>query len=262
MSKPIILAIFNNKGGTGKTTIAFNTAAGLQRLGKSVLMVDLDPQANLTMAVGLPLKQKHIGHLLTGDGQWEEVILEGNKSEGNRFGFFPSSLNLLRSEAILSSDAEIYALRDKLEAQYEKMSDNFYDFIVIDCPPSLGILTRNALSAAQYYIVPLQGENFAFRGLDQIIKEAARIKKDFNPSLTLAGILKNRFAERTVFGADIQQALIESGLPVFSSVIRQNISLMESAAENKSIFDYDPGSNGAADFLQFIDELLLIVTTN
>ena len=260
MSKPIILAVFNNKGGTGKTTITFNLAAGINRRGHSVLMVDLDPQHNLTMAVGLPSKSKHVGDLLTGDAQWEDVI-EMTKTNGHPFGFLPASLDLQRSDAILSNDAEFFALRNLIEEEVEKAPDTFYDFVVIDCPPNLGILTRNALCAAHYYIVTLQGENFAFQGLAQIIKQATRIKKDFNRSLELAGILKNRFGERTKFGSEIKKALVDSKLPVFNAAIRQSIGLMESAADHKSIFDYDPGSNGAEDFNQLVDELLAVFTT-
>ena len=261
MSKPIILAVFNNKGGTGKTTITFNLAAGIHRRGHSVLMVDLDQQFNLTMAVGLPAKAKHVGQLLTGDAEWDEVVLV-TETNGLRFGFLPSSPDLQRSDAILSTDAELFALRNLLEDQYEEQPDQFYEFIIIDCPPSLGIMTRNALCASQFYIVPLQGENFAFQGLGQIIKQATRIKKDFNPSLELLGILKNQFGDRTKFGTEIQKALTESKLPVFNASIRQNISLMESAADHKSIFDYDPTSNGADDFNQVVDELLSRITAN
>ncbi|NEU70824.1 ParA family protein [Spirosoma agri] len=259
MSKPIVIAIFNNKGGTGKTTITFNLAAGLANRGYSVLMADLDPQANLTLAVGIPAQHRHVGQLLTGDATWEEVV-EVSQKKDSQFSVLPSSLDLIRSEAILSTDAEFFALRNLLEEEYEKDPNKFYDFVLIDCPPSLGIMTRNALCAAHYYIVPLQGENFAFHGLAQIIKQAGRIKKDFNQSLELAGILKNRFGERTKYGAEIQKALEESKLPVFNTSIRQSISLMESAADHKSIFEYDSTSNGAKDFEQLIDELLPRVT--
>ena len=260
MSKPIILAVFNNKGGTGKTTITFNLAAGLNQRGYSVLMADLDPQHNLTMAVGLPPKSKHVGDLLTGDAQWEEVI-ETTKTDDHRFSFLPASLKLQRSDAILSNDADFFAFRNLIEEEVEKVPETFYDFVVIDCPPTLGILTQNALCAAHFYLVPLQGENFAFQGLAQIIKQATRIKKDFNRSLELAGVLKNRFGERTKFGSEIKKALIDSKLPVFKATIRQSIGLMESAAEHKSIFDYDPGSNGAEDFNRLVDELLPILLT-
>jgi chromosome partitioning protein len=253
VKQPIIIAVVNNKGGTGKTTIVFNTAAGLNALGLNVLMVDLDAQANLTMATGLQAV-RHVGNLITGDADWDEVLLRGNTPGGKRLDIMPAAPSLLTSEVVISADPLlINELRSTLRERIE------YDVILIDCPPSLGSLTKNALVSAHYYIVPMQGENFAYRGLEELTKAVKRVQRNFNVELELAGILRNRFAMNTIFGAQIQQALEDSKLSVFKTRIRQNIGLMESANVNQTIYQYAPNSSGAEDFKAFTNELLTLI---
>jgi len=255
MSKPVIVAVFNHKGGSGKTTVAFNTAAAFHQRGKRVLMVDLDSQANLTQAVGLQ-PRLHVGLLLTNSEEsfheWDDVLVQG---QGDKKGLdlLPGKSTLIGSEAILGMSHSIFQLRELLDQRP-------YDVVVLDCPPSLGPLTRNALNAAHYYVVPLPAENFAWQGLDRLVKEAAKIGRETNPDLKLAGVLKNKYASQTLFAKQMDQALIDSDLPVFNTTIRTTIGLMESPSQQQSIFEYAPKNNkGVIDMNNFVDELEAII---
>lgn len=256
MPKPVIVAVFNHKGGSGKTTIAFNTAAAFHQRGKRVLMVDLDSQANLTLAVVGMQPRLHVGLLLTNSDEsfheWEDVLIQGvGQKQG--LDLLPGKASMIGNEATLGMSHSIFELRDLLE-------DKNYDVVILDCPPSLGPLTRNALNAAHYYVVPLPAENFAWQGLDKLVKEAARIGRETNPDLKMAGVLKNKYASKTLFAKQMDQSLKDSQLPVFSTTIRTTIALMESPSQQQSIFEYaQKNSNGFTDMNNFVDELEAIL---
>ncbi|GAB3900612.1 ParA family protein [Spirosoma agri] len=259
--KPIVLAFANNKGGTGKTTVALNVAAGLARIGKDVLMIDLDSQANLSIWAGFRNVKKHVGHLLMDDMEWQEVLLEGkieNEYGSVRLDLLPSARTMLRAEAVINANAILmFALRNALNEH-----GHSYDYIIVDCPPSLGALTVNALVAADYYIVPMQGENFAYIGLDEMLIAVSKLRRDAGAQVQLLGVLKNKFSQHTVFGREISEALEKKNINVFKTQIRQNTSLMECTALSQSIFDYKPKSNGAIDFSALVEEIIHNVEKN
>ena len=255
MKKQIVVAVANNKGGTGKTTITLNLAAGLQRLGNKVLMVDLDAQANLTSAVGFKNLKRHVGQLLIDEMEWDEVILKGKAESTDeaeswpQLDLLPAARTMVSHESALNASGAMLELRSHLEGKD-------YDYVLIDCPPSLAAFTTNALAAADYYLVPMQGENFAYIGLDEMLKYVTKLKRNMRLDIKLAGIVKNKFNLTTTFARQIEEALANQNVPVFKTAIRQFVGLMECTVVHKSIFDYAPKSNGAADFSALVNELI------
>lgn len=246
----IIFTVINNKGGTGKTTTVLNLGAALARKKKRVLLIDLDSQCNLTSALGLEAVSKGIGDLLLGNCSIQEAIVQNGNVHA-----IPSTEKLLDIEFQLNNEpGREYMLKE----QIEKVADN-YDYILIDCPPSLNTLSTNSMVAAKYFIVPMQAENFAFIGLDRIMLISEKVKKRMNPELELAGILFVKLAHRTKFSQAVITNLSENknfAGKLFSTYIRQDISLMESAAFKQTVFDYAPKSRGAEDFKEFANELI------
>ena len=246
-----IYSIINNKGGTGKTTTTLNLAAALVKKKKKVLIIDLDAQCNLSISLGIKDAEKHVGLLLIGDEKIEDCIL--NTEE--KIDLIPSSGKLLDYEHQINSETgREYILKEALE----KIEKN-YDFILVDCPPSLSTLALNSLVASNYYIVPMQTENFAFIGLDKILESAEKVKKRLNPELELGGILFVKYSDRTKFSQAVMGSLEENELvkgKLFDSTIRQDISLMESSAFSQSVFQYAAESRGAKDYMKFTNELL------
>lgn len=246
----IVLTIINNKGGTGKTTTALNLGAALQRKRKKVLLIDLDGQANLTSSLGLSDIQKHVGDVLIDNATIADSILKQK-----RLHVVPSSEKLLDYEYQVNNEpGREYLLKEAITGINEE-----YNFIIIDCAPNLGIYSLNSLVAADYFIVPMQAENFAFIGLDKILQVADKVKNRLNEKLELAGILIVRQAHKTKFS---QAVITNIGLnpqlkhKLFDTLIRQDISLMECTAFGQSIFDYAPESRGASDYKKFATEIL------
>lgn len=245
-----VLTIINNKGGTGKTTTALNLGAGLVKKRKKVLLIDLDGQANLSSSLGIQQVSHHIGDLLIDKIAVDDVIIKDRKKH-----LIPSSEKLLEYEYQVNNEpGREYLLKEALSSMKNK-----YDFIIIDCAPNLGIYSLNSLVAADYFIVPMQAENFAFIGLDKILQIADKVKKRLNEKLELAGILIVRQAQKTKFS---QAVVTNIGLnpqlknKLFQTVIRQDISLMECTAFGQTIFDYAPESRGAMDYMRFANEIL------
>jgi chromosome partitioning protein len=242
----IVISITNNKGGTGKTTTTINLCAALNKKGKKVLLIDLDAQCNLSVATGANANAKHIGEVLVGETNFDAALIKKNN-----FDIIPSSRLLLSYEYRINAEPDSgYFLKEQLE---EKQ----YDFVLIDCPPSLGSLTINALVASDIFIVPMQGENFAYVGLDEILQLTLKIKKRMNPQIELGGILLNKFDIRTKFGQMVYSKLVENhNLKLYKTQIRQDVSLMECTAFAQDIFEYAPESRGAKDFERLCEEVL------
>jgi len=241
-----VFSITNNKGGTGKTTTTLNLGAALAHKGFRVLLIDLDAQCNLSIALGVKNNVNHIGELLVGESTFEETLIKKDKID-----ILPSSRLLLSFEYRINMEPDSgYFLQEQLEGKD-------YDYVLIDCPPSLGSLTVNALVASDYFIVPIQGENFAYVGLDEILQLCAKIRKRMNPNIQLGGILLNKFDMRTKFSQMIYTKLSEnSDIKLYKSNIRQDVSLMECTAFAQSIFEYAPESRGANDYMALCEEVL------
>ncbi len=242
-----IFSITNNKGGTGKTTTTLNLGAAFAKRGYKVLLIDLDSQCNLSIATNADTSGNHIGKLLLGECSFEQAV-----NHAGLIDVLPSSDNLLSYEYSINNEAGgEYLLKEVLESKK-------YDYILIDTPPSLGSLTINALVASNFYIVPMQGENFAYVGLDRILQIAGKVKKRMNSNLELAGVLLLKFDVRTKFGQVVYEKLSnDSKINLFKTFIRQDISLMEATAFQQNIFEYAPDSRGASDFSNLANEILI-----
>ncbi len=243
------ISVINNKGGTGKTTTVLNLGAALKKMKKKVLLVDLDSQGNLTHALHLQDAQHHIGELLLGKCSFDECVQQAEGLE-----LIPSKGNLLDFEYLINNEpGREFLLREVME------KNNTYDFILMDCPPSMGTLSINSLVAAHSFIVPMQAENFAFIGLDRILQTAEKVKQRMNTNLALDGILFVKYQSRTKFGQAVVSNIVQDNYlkdKLFNSYIRQDIALMEAPAFGQSIFEYAPKSRGAFDYLNFAKELV------
>lgn len=243
-----VLSISNHKGGVGKTTSVANIGAGLALKSKKVLLIDTDPQANLSQSFGIEDTNKSIYNALKG-----EIDLP-IQSIGENLFLVPSNLDLAAAEVELSSRISRETILHKL---IEKIKNNF-DFVIIDCPPSLGLITINAFAASDAILIPLQAEYLAMRGMDKLTDFISMIKENINPGLTLGGVFITQYDSRKVLNRDIatgvKQAFGEDKF--YKTVIRENISLAEAPANNLSIFSYAPKSFGAIDYGNLVDEIL------
>ena len=249
----MIISIANQKGGVGKTTTAINLASALSLSGKKVLLIDLDPQGNSTMSY---LEGRE--NLNCSTFNWfsnesfppDDVIF---KTQSKLLDIAPATLELAKVEQQLQGDLEApYYLKDILK----KLADN-YDVMIIDTPPTLGLLTVNALVASSHLIIPIQSSYFAMEGTDDLLDTIDKIKKRTNPALELMGVVVTMFDKRTLLGRDIL-AQIQSvfGEKVFKTVISRNIRLEESPAYREPIFSFAPKSTGAKQYRKLGKEVI------
>ncbi len=246
------ISVINNKGGTGKTTTVLNLGAALARRGKRVLLLDLDSQCNLSSALGVGPEARCVGEVLLG-----RVALADAVVRVGRLSIVPATGGLVDAETQLANEpGREFILREALQPLHEA-----YDFIVMDCPPSMSVLSVNSLVAADGYLVPMQAENFAFIGLDRILQVADKVRQRMNPGLELAGILFVKLNPRTNFSRAMIKSLSEDERlrgRLFDTYIRQDIALMESGAFHQTVFDYAPKGNGSADYGSLAREILKI----
>lgn len=244
------IALINQKGGVGKTTVTMNLGAGLARQGQRVLMIDLDPQANLTYALGIPAHELEtsVHDLLKGEARLTDVLLD----RGERLQLIPSSLELSGAEmALVGVAGREYLLREALDGFTE------VDYVLIDCPPSLGLLTINALTAVRDIYVPAQTEFLALQGMSTLIETIEVVQRRLNRDLELSGIIATRYDGRKNLNREVVEKMGEHfGDKVFNTLIRENISLAESPSFGQTIFEYKPGSSGAADFRKLCNEVM------
>ena len=241
-----IISVSNHKGGVGKTTSTVNIGAALAQLGHKVLLIDLDPQANLSQSLGLEGKEPNTYQLLKG-----ERAVPINVAE--RLDVMPSSLDLSGAEVELAGEAgREYILREALEAVKFR-----YDHILIDCPPSLGLLTLNALTASDEVLIPIQPHYLATQGLAKLLEVVGKVGQRLNKRLKVGSILVTLYDGRKVLNRDVLEAL-EGRFPkeLLSTRIRENIALAEAPTQGLDIFRYAPKSNGAEDYLAAGRELL------
>lgn len=245
------IALINQKGGVGKTTTTINLGAGLAELGHDVLLIDLDPQAHLTYALGLPAHELDatVYELLKEETPLDEVIVERAKN----LRIIPSSLNLSGAEMALSSVAgREFLLKEALEPLTHGPG-----YILIDCPPSLGLLTINALTAASEVYIPVQTEFLALQGMSSLIQTVEVIQRRLNKELSLGGIIATRYDNRKTLNREVVAKIREYfGDKLFRTVIRDNVSLAEAPGHGQTIFEYRARSNGAKDFRAVCAEMV------
>lgn len=244
-----IFAFSNQKGGVGKTTTVQNLGKGLSNLGKRVLLVDLDAQGNLTDSYGIDNQNlnKTVYHVLKGSESIKNVIM---RSQG--VDILPSNLELSGADLEFSSiPGREFLLKDALEELSE------YDYILIDCPPNLSIMTLNALSAAHKVYIPLQTEYYSIKGMAQLLDSIKLIKKRINHKLELGGVICTMYDRRKNLNKEVKDIIDEyfEG-KVLNTQIRENVSLAEAPSKSISIFDYKPNSNGAEDYLNLAKEII------
>ncbi|WP_438498214.1 ParA family protein [Paenibacillus sp. IHBB 3054] len=250
MSK--IIAIANQKGGVGKTTTSVNLGAGMATLGKRVLLVDIDPQGNTTSGVGINKADvaNCIYDILINEVNPQETILE-TQIEG--LHIIPATIQLAGAEIELVSTI---SRELKLKKALNAVKSN-YDYIIIDCPPSLGILTINSLTAADSVIIPIQCEYYALEGLSQLLNTVRLVQKNLNPHLKIEGVLLTMLDARTNLGIQvIEEVKKYFQEKVYKTIIPRNVRLSEAPSHGQSIITYDTRSKGAEVYLELAKEVI------
>lgn len=243
-----IIALINQKGGVGKTTSTLNIGAGLTKLGKKVLLIDLDPQAHLTYSLGIEAHDlnRTVYDLLKKQATLEEVLIgrDGLK-------LIPSTLDLAGTEIELSGvPGREFLLKEALAGL------RGFDYVLMDCPPSLGLLTLNALVAAQEVYIPIQAEFLALKALSKLLETVEVVKNRLNGKLEITGIIATRYDARKILNRGIVDRIRDYfGDKLFNTLIRENISLAEAPSYGQTIFEYKPDSYGAEDYLNLCREI-------
>lgn len=251
-----IISVCNQKGGVGKSTSSINICAYLAAMGKYVLLVDLDSQANATIGVGLNLKPDHpnVYHSLVVDQNPETII---RKTSIFGFDILPAS------QSLAGATVELVTM-DERETRLKKVLNSIrtnYDYIIIDCPPSLGLLTVNALAASEHVLIPVQCEYFALEGLSQLLNTISLVRQGLNSDLQVLGVLLTMYDKRNQLSRQVINEIYKN-FPgrVFDVVIPRLVSLAEAPSFGKTILQFDPGSRAARAYRQLAEEVIRLTS--
>jgi len=257
-AEPRVLAVANQKGGVGKTTTAINLGTALAAVGETVLIVDLDPQGNASTGLGIHRRahQKSTYHVLLGEATLRDVIVESGIP---RLHCAPSTMDLLGAELELAGiDRKTHRLSDAIGTLCKAgEGGTAYTYILVDCPPSLNLLTINSLSAADAVLVPLQCEFFALEGLSQLIRTVERVKTSLNPRLSIQGVVLTMFDRRNNLSEqvadDVRSVL---GDKVYQTVIPRNVRISEAPSHGKPVLLYDHACVGSQAYIRLASEII------
>ncbi len=247
-----VICVANQKGGVGKTTTSVNLSAALASLGKRVLILDMDPQGNASSGLGIKKhesQENNIYHVLIGEKSLAETVQKTNN---------PNLFIVTANPDLVGAEIELVDIPQreyKLKQAIATLSDHF-DYVIIDCPPSLGLITLNALTAANSFLVPLQCEYYALEGLSQLLNTAGLIKKSLNYDLHIEGIVLTMFDTRNNLSHQVVTEIKNHfGEKVFQAIIPRNVRLSEAPSHGQSIFEYDGKSIGAVKYLELAKEV-------
>ncbi len=247
-----ILAVANQKGGVGKTTTSINLAAGLSGAGKSVLLVDLDPQGNATMGSGVDKRASHatVYEVLLGETDIRSARIRCDKGG---FDLVPANQELAGAEVELVG---MERREDRLKAALAEVESE-YDYILVDCPPALNLLTVNGLSAAHAVMIPMQCEYYALEGLSDLVQTIRKVRAHLNPALEIEGLLRTMYDPRNTLSQQVSDQLQKHfGTKVYRTIIPRNVRLAEAPSHGIPAIHFDKTSKGALAYLSLADEIL------
>ncbi|HJS78276.1 MAG TPA: ParA family protein [Burkholderiales bacterium] len=249
---PRVLAVVNQKGGVGKTTTTVNLAAALAQAGRRVLLVDVDPQGNATMGSGIDKRTlaRTVYHALLGLGELSGIRV---RAERGGYDLVPANRELAGAEVEL---VELPSRETRLKAALERVAAD-YDYILIDCPPSLSLLTVNALAAAHRVLIPMQCEYYALEGLSDLVGTIKRVRANLNPALDIAGLLRTMYDPRNTLSQQVSRELeAHFGDKVFRTLVPRNVRLAEAPSYGVPAVLWDPSSKGAQAYIALAGEVL------
>lgn len=255
MKQTHIIAVLNQKGGVGKTTTAINLAAYLAKQGKTVLVIDADPQGNATSGLGIDKNSldSTLCDVLVSKTELKNIL---QKTQTENVFLIPTDARLASAEVELADvDGREFKIKESLKKLDGDVAENF-DYVLIDCPPALGLLTINALTAADYVLIPVQAEYYALEGLSQLLQVMQHVRGSFNPDLELLGVVMTMFDKRTSLAEQVYQEVKKHfGDKLFKTIIPRNIRLAEAPSYGRPISEHDKWSKGARAYKNLAKEV-------